>query len=593
MSRARTSAALAAFLTFVVSAVAVSSTARAEEDGASLRERGRALAVAGQCRDALPVLEQARAALPEDASVLDLIGQCHMQLQNWSEAAEALAEAKRLDPDTPSVDVHLAASYFHAGDLDAAERALDDARVRSPGSAEVDLYDGLIRLERAETPSAAAEMLERARGRDPVGVEPVASYYAGIAWLRAEELERAREALERVQREAPGTPWATAAARALADSEGRISRGLRDRRDLQGLQQAERPLGRAPVDDGRRRGPWIVVSGGFEYDSNVVLRGDNVAVPDEISDEDDVRAVYTAQVGTELFRSRNWTVGLLGAFYGSSHFDLTEFDTQYPSITTWVDRRFGERTVARLQYDFSYAWVGYDAYLREHALTPALFHDWGGRWGTTRLFSELSWDDFRFQHDDVPSGRPADEGGGPGQPCRVPPDAPLSTPCGPFGLDEADARDRDGFWAIIGFDHVFPVDELRSELSFGYHWHHYDSQGREYDYQGHEFELGARTRLPWRFVLDLQGRFIWRPYDHPSTYPDPDDLVANQEYGLSNNDKEERVWQASAILERPITEWLIASLRYEYTRNDSNVQVFDWDRHVVGGYLTLSYQPWF
>src|SRR5690606_18727758 len=207
--------------------------------------------------------------------------------------------------------------------------------------------------------------------------------------------------------------------------------------------------------------------------------------------------------------------------------------------------------------------------------------------------SELSWDDFRFQPDDLPAGRPPSEGGGPGQPCRVDPDPPLDTACGPFGLDESDARDRDGFWLVVGFDHIVPVDELRSQLSFGYHWHHCDSQGREYGCQGHEFEIGARTLLPWRFVLDLQGSFTWRPYDHPSTYPDPSDLVANQEYSLSNNDKEERVWQADVILERPINDWLIASLRYEYTRNDSNVDVFDWDRHVVGGYLTLSYQPSF
>jgi len=558
--------------------------ALAAEDAAELRERARALATGGQCGEALPLLEQAREEGPGDAAVADLIGQCQMQLQRWSEAADAFAEAKRLDPETRDVDLHLAVSRFHAGDLDGAEVALDDARVRSPGSAEVDLYDGLIRLERADQPVAAAEALERARGRDPVGVEPVASYYAGIAWLHAKERERAREALERVQREAPGTSWATAAARALADSEGR-TRGLRDRRDLEGLQQAERPLGRAPLED-KRQGPWIVLSGGVEYDSNVLLRGDGVQVPDEISDEGDGRGVWTAQLGSELFRNRDWSVGAMVAYYGSAHFDLTDFDTHYPSFTTWVDRRFGEATVARLQYDFSYAWVGKDGYLREHSATPALFHDWGGRWGTTRLFSELSWDDYRFDDDDVPDGV---LGGVAGTPC--PPG--VTTPCGPFGLDESEERNRDGFWAVVGFDHVVPVDELRSELSFGYHWHHYDAEGQEYDFQAHEIELGARTYLPWRFALDVQGSFAYRPYDHPSTYPDPGDLVNGLQYRLRSSDKEERIWQADVILERPITDWMIASLRYEYTRNDANVEVFDYDRHVVGGYLTLYYQPTF
>ena len=137
------------------------------------------------------------------------------------------------------------------------------------------------------------------------------------------------------------------------------------------------------------------------------------------------------------------------------------------------------------------------------------------------------------------------------------------------------------------------MEELRSELSFGYHWHHYDSEGEEYDFQAHEIELGTRTALPWLLVLDLQGSFAYRPYDHPSTYPNPNDLVDGVEYRLRSGDKTEYVYQASAILERPITDWMIASLRYEYTRNDADVEVFDYDRHVIGGYLTFSYQPSF
>lgn len=577
MSRSRAPGARTWFALVALLALAAGPAAAAE-DAAALLARAHQEAAAGRCDEALGLLEQA----PDDAGVADLIGQCQMQRKRWAEAAAAFADAKRLDPETPDVDLHLAVSRFHDGDVDGAELALDDARVRSPGSAEVDLYDGLIRLERGGDPVAAAEALERARGRDPTGVEPVASYYAGIAWLRAKERERASEAFERVQTEAPGSSWASAAQRALTGSDGLVL--LRDRRDLQGLQQAERPLGRVPIE-GERQGPWIVLSGGFEYDSNVILRGDGVAVPDEISDEGDVRGVWTAQIGTEVFRNRDWAVGVMAAYYGSAHFDLSDFDTQYPSVTTWVDRRLGESTLARLQYDFSYAWVGYDGYLLEHSVTPALFHDWGGRRGNSRLFTQLSWDDYRFHPDDVPDGNPP-PAGGPGTIC---PD--LSEPCGPFGLDEAHARNRDGFWSIVGVDHVVPVVELRSQFSAGYRWHHYDAEGTEYDFDGHEFVLGARTALPWLVVLDVQGSYTYRPYDDPSTYPDPGDLEDGVEYFLSSDDKEENVWQADAILERPITDWLIGSLRYEYTRNDSNVEVFDWDRHIVGGYLTLYYQP--
>jgi hypothetical protein len=349
------------------------------------------------------------------------------------------------------------------------------------------------------------------------------------------------------------------------------------------LQHAERPLGSFVGQHGTA-GPWVAVSAGVEHDSNVLLRGDGVRVPDEISDEGDFRAVWTAQIGTELWRNRDWTVGALVSYYGSAHTDLTDFDTHYPAATAWLDRRLSEATTLRLQYDFSYAWVGKSPYLLEHSVTPALFHNWGERWGTTRLFAELTFDDFRFSPDDVPDGAP---GGAPGDPC--PPG--VTQPCGPFGLDESEERDRDGFWGIFGFDHAFPVDAIDSELRFGYAYHYYDAEGSEYSFRGHEISVGARTALPWRLIADVQGSFTYRPYENPSTYPDSGALTADVQYGLRSRDKRERIWRVDAILERPINRWLTASVRYGYQKNDANVTVFDFDRHIIGGYLTFAYQP--
>lgn len=236
----------------------------------------------------------------------------------------------------------------------------------------------------------------------------------------------------------------------------------------------------------------------------------------------------------------------------------------------------------RLQYDFSYAWVGGSPYLREHSLTPAVFHHWGERWGTTRVFAELTLDDFRFSPDDEPDGFP---GAPAGSACPDP-----TRPCGPFGVDESDERDRDGFWGIFGFDHVFPVDAIHSELRFGYSYHYYDADGREYSFRGHEISLGTRTMLPWRFIADIQGSFTYRPYQNPSTFPDTEALTSGVQFGLNGGDKRERIWRVDAILERPLNRWLTASVRYGYQRNDANVTVFDYDRHIIGGYLTFAYQ---
>ena len=44
-----------------------------------------------------------------------------------------------------------------------------------------------------------------------------------------------------------------------------------------------------------------------------------------------------------------------------------------------------------------------------------------------------------------------------------------------------------------------------------------------------------------------------------------------------------------AALERPITEHVKISVRYRHENDISNVDVFDYDRNIVGGFLTLEF----
>src|SRR4029450_8517706 len=109
-------------------------------------------------------------------------------------------------------------------------------------------------LELSDTPRDAALALERARGEGGDALEPMASYYAGGAWARASERGRARAALARVVAPFPATDWARQAQAALAGLEAR------------------RPY-------------WASLRAGYEYDDNVVLLGNGVALPREISSQ--------------------------------------------------------------------------------------------------------------------------------------------------------------------------------------------------------------------------------------------------------------------------------------------------------------------
>jgi tetratricopeptide (TPR) repeat protein len=557
-------------------AAGIPRTARAVEEASVLRLRAEHMAAAGRCQDALPLLARARSAAPEDPRAPELAGRCQLRLGHDVEALASLSEARRLDPDA-DVDLELGIARFHMGDVDGAARDLAAARARGRDRAEVELYLGLVALSQGRFVEAAGT-LEEARRLDAAAVEPLASYYEGLAWRSEGDRARAREALERVQREAPGTPWASAAGRAL--SSPTAMRGLRDRRDLRGQQQAERPLGSFAAPERGKR--WFSFSAGIEYDDNVALLGSGVARPQDISDEGDTLFTWSAELGGEVWRNPDWSLGLMAAYYGSAHEDLNQFNAQYPTVTAWLDRHIGENTTARLQYDFGYAWVDADPYLVAHTLTPALFHAWGDA-GTTRIFAELNASNFLFSNEAVPAGLPGD---GAGDPCPVATD-PF---CGPFGTTGASVRNRDGYGSVIGIDHVLGVDAIDSELRGSLRFLRYSSRGREYSFNGYEVRLGTRTLLPFDVVLDVLASYSYRPYRHASSFPDPDDVVANgTQYRLSGTRRRENVLGVSLILARYLTEWLVGSIRYSYLDNDSNTDVYDYDRNIVGVYLTLRF----
>jgi len=67
--------------------------------------------------------------------------------------------------------------------------------------------------------------------------------------------------------------------------------------------------------------------------------------------------------------------------------------------------------------------------------------------------------------------------------------------------------------------------------------------------------------------------------------------VVDVQYPLMNHDREDDAYRVDAVLERLILDNLMLSVRYAYFNNESNVDVFDYDRHLVGLYATVRFGP--
>jgi len=528
---------------FVSLAASLAGAAAAAE-----REEALRLAAEGRCDAAEPLLESLTDARPADALIRAELGRCRIRSGDYAGAAESLEAARALDPALTDLDLDLAVARYHQGDLAAARQALARASATGSRRAELPLYEGLLALQRAEDRSAA-ESLERARQLDANVVEPVASYYGGLAWLRAGDRDRARVALERVILEWPDTAW---------------------------QEQAERALERLEEEPSDR---WALLTVGFEWDDNVVLQGNGVALPREIRSQRDKRGVWALDLGAELWRSEPWSVGAGFVYAGSAYNDLNEFNTHAPAAFLWLDRRLTPRTTLRLEGAFSYAWVDSAPFVLSQRGRLSLFHHWD-RAGETLVYADFRRDDYRFSNEDVSDG--------PGQtlaPCLDPGDIL----CAPPGTNEERARNRDGSGWILAVEQRVPVAAWRTQLLAGYRYHRYSARGREYSFQAHEFVAGARVGLPFQITLDATARWTYRPYRNPTTFPDPDGLFFNREYGLSGTSRREEELRTDLVLERRLSDLILLSARWSYTNNRSTADVFDYDRHAIGAYLTFGF----
>jgi tetratricopeptide (TPR) repeat protein len=519
----------------------------------------------GRCADALERLVgiegfESRAHL--------MAAECEIRESRYAEAlaqldpivgANDLSRAQQGD-----VELYRGVSLYHLERFTEASSALDKARGATRHEAQLNLYIGLLAL-RAGDNDRAAPALERAARLSPMLTEPVASYYAGLAWQQSAERKKARAAFQRVIDIDGDGPWGLEAARLLETTE---------------------------------IFPYYVrVSAGIEYDDNVILRGgvtqfaaDSSSVIDR--GQKDWRGVWAMDAGVQLFQVGKWSGGVTASYAGDAYFELTEFDSHFPTIGDYVAYQVDPDTLVQGRYQYGYGWVDEKSFISSHTAEISMTHTWE-RAGTTVVLADAASDDLRYQIEPVPNGNPPPPpAGGPGSTC---PGGPFATGCAPAGLNSGHERDRDG-WGVggaINHRYLVPVppvvDEIFEsiEVGGGYRFLYFDSQGDEWKHMSHIGSLAMDLEFPFDISLGTLVSYEYRDFSNPSTYPDAE--IANQEYALSSQDRQEHVLVYSAEIEKDLNEYFSVSTRWTYTDNESNRRVYDYSNHIVGAYVNFRF----
>lgn len=408
---------------------------------------------------------------------------------------------------------------YARGEYQEALTSLTAAEKLMPTDALVYYFQGLAYHELQDFDKSPGRFM-RAMTLSP-DLAPTAQYYSGVAYFKRGVMDEAKTAFE-------------SAIAAQGDSEQvRVAREL--------LAQTVTQL-----PEGPRR--WSL-SANFagEYDTNVVVLPSGTQPPGGstgISRQKDYRTVMSANAEYRALQTDRWTVGASMGVYQSFHRTLSGFDVEDFNPTFFVQHQFGPLR-ATAAYLYNYTLVGRSPYLIANtALTSFALTE------TNWAFTQVQ---FRYQNKDFQDGR--------------------------FLLNSA----RDGKNWLAGITQYFLFAENQGRFRFGYTYDLDNTGGgsptvaaepgtaenSDWDYVGHRISTGLE--LPPIYTLDIDLAFDFYRQD----YANPNTLSSN---GLIK--RRDNIYAFTGSVGRDINRYLSAAVQYSYTRDENNLQAFDYNRSI-------------
>jgi tetratricopeptide (TPR) repeat protein len=297
---------------------------------------------------------------------------------------------------------------------------------------------------------------------------------------------------------------------------------------------------------GPTKKPWSVsLSLGYEYDSNVALLTDGAALPGNISHRADGRFVVQPHASYSFIQNARWDVGIDTSEYFAWQNRVSDFDLASYDVGTYANYRVIENgdLYASLRYDFNDVELGHDPFLKRNLVTPQVTYI-ERNFGFTTAYGQYDVRQF-----DMGSG----------------------------------ALDRDGHYYAAGILQSIDLPELfkgigKNRLEVSGRYEHQDTKGSDFD--GNIYSAGVTVygALPlWKLQADAGISVSYEGYANGNS------LAADHRV------RHDFEYRPSVGVSREICPNATVRVDYSYTNHDSNVAVYEYDRHVVGVSLILTY----
>ncbi len=478
-------------------------------------------------------------------------------------------------PALATVESELA---FHRGVVAYGQQRLDEARTLFEKVLELDPNDTVaihylaLIAQKQGDPARARALIERGLALDPD--DPDLLVDLGVLQLQAGLTADARATFDRVLAVRPDDARAQlfagiAAYRAGAYSEAmpHLDRAIAldptlamQARYYAGLSEAF--LGNLPVAEGafddvatqspqhplaqsaqRLRDeirqpeperPWTLsLSAGGEYDSNPLLSGET------IPRDDDYRGVWRARGSYRVFERGGFTLSTGAEGYWSIHHEEDQVDLQ--TYLGFLNASYALGPVLfGFNYDFVYTLIDFDDPFRMvNRITPSLSVREGDI-GLTQIYYQFNQFNFQSQN--------------------------LMT----------QALDLDGREQYVGVSQYFFLPAPVSYVRVGALGDFTNTEGTEFQYKGYELFAGSSLALPLDSQFEVLYRFADRYFDYDSFFP-------------NNQEQHAKIHRVTLELIKAITPHIDVSLAGSLTFRNSNIDVFDYNRYIGGGYVTYRF----
>ncbi|MCP4348230.1 MAG: DUF560 domain-containing protein [Desulfobacterales bacterium] len=449
---------------------------------------------------------------------------------NYQEAEMNLKLALEFDPNAPHYNHYLGKTYMKTERYQIAKTHFDKAQKVKPDTPELK-YDIAFLNYKMSDFSGAASLFEEVARENPT--DRLAQYYAAMCLFKEKKYKEAADYFVAAAEKNPSVRatayyYTAICYQKTGQSEKAIEKFnyVKEHANSASLEKNAEKWLSSIQNKSKPYDIYLKIS--RQYDDNVRLYQSDFT---NKSNEDWVTAGYFSGK-YNIINKKNLQIGAGYSHYQSWHDDLSDYDLT-GSIFDFYAKYHSDPLIFGFSYSPSYYWVDSESYLRRHRFKPELM--WKVNSNVFTRFSYSYYEDRYFQADE-----------------------------------------RSGHTNEIFADAYLSILDKKGLLFAGMGYEDISASDSNLDYDQLKFRFGASVELPWDLNLSLRGKYNNKKYDSP----DP----------VYNIIRDDARYSGTVSLSRKLFhDWMRVVAEYDYTKNDSNINYYKYERNRATFSFTVRY----